>query len=94
MSRYHTLYSNGSSKFTTLQVGGTSVNTAITARRITVITSGQAPFMAFGTSTVAATTGSCVVPANSTFDLNVTTGTHVAFISPSGLTYITVLDSD
>lgn len=94
MSRYHTLYSNGTTKFTTLQVGATSVSTAITARRLTVITGAQSPFIAFGTSTVAATTASCVVPANSTFDLNVTTGTHIALISPGGLTYVTILDSD
>jgi hypothetical protein len=86
MSRYHTLYASNSAtpKFTTLQTGAASVNTAITARRIT----------AFGTGTVAATTASCVVPANSMMDFNVTTGTHVAFISPTGLGYVTLIDAD
>ena len=96
MSRYHTLYASNSAtpKFTTLQTGAASVNTAITARRITVVTNGTSQFMSFGTGTVAATTASCVVPANSMMDFNVTTGTHVAFISPTGLGYVTVIDAD
>lgn len=94
MSRYHTLYSGGTTKFTTLQVGATSTSTSISARRLTIVTGSQSPFIAFGTSTVAATTSSCVVPANSMMDFNVTTGTHVAFISPAGLSYVTVIDAD
>lgn len=96
MSRYHTLYASNSNtpKFTTLQTGAASVNTAVTARRITVVTNGTSQFMEFGTSTVTASTASCVVPANSMMDFNVTTGTHVAFISPTGLGYVTVIDAD
>lgn len=94
MSRYHTLYSNGTTKFTTLQVSASSVNTPISARRITILSSNQPPFIAFGTSTVTASTASFVVPAHSTLDINVTTGTHIALISPGGNTYVTILDAD
>lgn len=96
MSRYHTLYASNSNtpKFTTLQTGGTSVNTAVTARRITVVTNDTSQFMAFGTSTVTASTSSCVIPANTMMDFNVTTGTHIAFVSPSGTGYVTVIDAD
>ena len=46
MSRYHTLYKAGAAKFTTLQTNATYiVNTAITVRRISVLTIG-AHFMA------------------------------------------------
>lgn len=94
MSRYHTLYNAGANKFTTLQTGAASVNTAITGRRITVLTNGTGHFMAFGTGTVAATTSSCVIPANATLDFNFTTGTHVAFLAASGSAYVTVIDAD
>lgn len=94
MSRYHTLYNAGSAKFTTLLTGATSVNTPVSARRITVVTNGTSQFMAFGTSTVVATTASCVVPANTMMDFNMTTGTHVAFISPSAAGYVTIIDAD
>ncbi len=94
MSRYHTLYNAGAAKFATLQTGAASVNTAVNGRRITVLTNGTSHFMAFGTSTVAATTGSCVIPANATLDFNFTTGTHVAFLAASGSAYVTVIDAD
>ena len=94
MSRYHTLYTGDTTKFTTLQTGVASVNTTVTARRITVVTNGTSQFMAFGTSTITASTASCVIPANTMMDFNVTTGTHIAFISPTGLGYVTVIDAD
>ncbi len=95
MSRYHTLYTNdGTAKFTTLLVGGTSVSTPLQGRRLTVLTGNQSPFLAFGTSTAVASTSSCVIPANATVDFNVTVGTHVALISPGGATYVTVIDAD
>jgi hypothetical protein len=94
MSRYHTLYNAGAAKFATLQTGAASVNTAVNSRRITVITNGTSHFMAFGTSTVAATTASCVIPANAVIDFNFTTGTHVALLSASGAGYVTIIDSD
>lgn len=50
--------------------------------------------MAFGTSTIAATTSSCVIPANTVLDFNFTTGTHVAFIAASGAATVTVIDAD
>ena len=94
MSRYHTLYTSDTAKFTTLQTGGASVNTPITGRRITVMCNGTGHFMAFGTSTVVATTSSCVIPANSVLDFNFTTGTHVALLSASGSAYVTIIDAD
>lgn len=94
MSRYHTLYNAGAAKFTTLPTGAVSTSTAITGRRITVLTNGTSHFMAFGTSAVAATTSSCVIPANTTLDFNFTTGTHVAFLAASGSAYVTVIDAD
>ena len=50
--------------------------------------------MAFGTSTIAATTSSCVIHANTVLDFNFTTGTHVAFIAASGAATVTVIDAD
>jgi hypothetical protein len=94
MSRYHTLYNAGTVKFTTLQTNATtSVNTSTTSRRITVLTIG-AHFMAIGTSTVIATSSSCVIPNNSYLDFNMTTGTHVAFLSHAGTAHVTIIDAD
>jgi hypothetical protein len=94
MSRYHTLYNADAAKFTTLQTNATtSVKTSITGRRITVLTIG-AHFMAMGTSTVTATTSSCVIPNNSYLDFNMTTGTHVAFLSHAGAAHVTIIDAD
>jgi len=97
MSRYHNLYdSSGVAKFETLGTNAStsSNSSAKTARRITVVTGGVAHFVAFGTSTVAATTGSCVVPANSTMDFHFVSGQYVAALSQSGASYITIIDSD
>lgn len=96
MSRYHTLYSStGAAKWTTFSTGAASTNTSVTARRITIVTNSQPHFVAFGTSTVAASTASFIVPANTVLDFNVnTTTTHIAAISPAGASYITVLDAD
>lgn len=95
MSRYITPYaSNGQSKWTTLLTSGSSVSTETIARRITVMTGTVPHFMAFGTSTVAATTASLLVPANSCLDFNMTVGTYVAFLSASGSSYVSVIDSD
>ena len=94
MSRYQTLYNAGAAKFTTLQTNATtSINTSTTSRRITVLTIG-AHFMAMGTSTIAATTSSCVIPNASYLDFNMTTGTHVAFLSHSGVAHVTIIDAD
>jgi hypothetical protein len=94
MSRYHTLYNAGAPKFITMVTGAISTSTAIISRRITVLTNATAHFMAFGTSTIAATTSSCVIPANTVLDFNFTTGTHVAFIAASGAATVTVIDAD
>lgn len=95
MSRYLTPYTNtGTAKFTTLVTGGASASAAVTARRITVLVGATPHFMAFGTSTVAATTSSLVLPANSYLDFNVTTGTHVAVLCSSGASTVTILDAD
>lgn len=95
MSRYHTLYgSNGAAKWTTLSTGAASTNTSVTSRRITVVTANSQHFIAFGTSTVTASTASFIVPANTVLDFNMTTGTYVAAISPGGASYITILDAD
>lgn len=94
MSRYHTLYNAGAAKFTTLLTSASSTNTPVSARRITVIGNGTAHFMAFGTSTVVATTASCVIPAGAVLDFNFTTGTHVAMLAASGTGYVTIIDSD
>ena len=96
MSRYHTLYdSNGTVKFQTIQTSGSSVkSTAISGRRVTVIGNGTAHFMAFGTSTVAATTGSCVLPAGAVLDFNFVSGQYVALLAASGSGYVTIIDSD
>lgn len=94
MSRYHTLYNAGAAKFTTIPTGAASTSTAISGRRITVITNGTAHFMAFGTTPLTATTSSCVIPANAVLDFNFTTGTHVAFLAASGSAYVTVIDAD
>jgi hypothetical protein len=95
MSRYLTPYTNtGTAKFTTLVTGAASAVTTVTARRITVLTGGTYHFMAIGTGTVAATTGSMVLPANSCLDFNMTTGTHVAVLCSSGASSVTILDAD
>lgn len=96
MSRYHSLYNTSqSAKWTTISTGAVSTNTAVTARRISISTYNTPHFVAFGTSTVAASTASFIVPANSILDFHVNTlTTHVAAISPAGASYITVLDAD
>lgn len=96
MSRYHTLYdSNGNAKFQTIQTSGTSVkSTAITSRRITVIGNSVPHYMAFGTSTVTASTSSAVIPAGAVLDFNFVSGQYVALMSSSGVGYITIIDSD
>lgn len=95
MSRYITFYtSTGTSKFTTLATNVASVNTATLGRRLTLLTGSQPHFVAFGTSTVTASTSSAVIPANAVVDLNVTTGTHIAVVSPGGASYITIVDAD
>lgn len=96
MSRYHTLYdSNGNAKFQTIQTSGSSVrSTAITGRRVTVIGNGTAHFIAFGTSTVSATTSSAVLPAGAILDFNFVSGQYVALLSSSGVGYVTIIDSD
>lgn len=95
MSRYHQLYdSTGASKFTTLATSGTSARTQVNSRRITVIGNGTAHFIAFGTSTVVATTSSCVVPAGAVLDFHFTSGEYVAALAASGTGYITIIDSD
>ena len=95
MSRYLTLFANNTLTYKTLLVGvGTGARTAISARRITIMTDGVSQFMEFGTSTVVASTASCVIPANSVVDFNVTTGTHVAFVTASAQGYVTIIDAD
>lgn len=95
MSRYITFYtSTGTSKFTTLATNVASVSTATLGRRLTLLTGNQTHFVAFGTSTVTASTSSAVIPANSIIDLNITTGTHIAVLSPGGASYITIVDAD
>lgn len=95
MSRYITFYTSaGASKFTTLATNVTSVSTTTAGRRLTLLTGNQTHFIAFGTSTVVASTSSAVIPANSVLDLNVTNGTHIAVVSPGGASYITIVDAD
>lgn len=96
MSRYLTLYDvNSGSKFQTIQTSGSSVkSTAISGRRITVISNDTAHFMAFGTSTVVASTSSCVLPANSVLDFNFVSGQYIALIAASGSGYVTIIDAD
>ena len=95
MSRYLTPYTNtGTTKFTTVATSGVSANTAITARRITVMTGAVPHYMAFGTSTVVASSTSLLLPANNCLDFNMTTGTHVAFLSSSGASAVSVIDAD
>jgi len=96
MSRYHTLYDTaGAAKFQNLVTGAsTTRSSAITSRRITITTAAVPHFVAFGTSTVVATTASCVVPANTMMDFNFVTGQYVAALSSSGASYITIIDSD
>lgn len=95
MSRYITFYtSDGSPKFTTLATGAASTSTAITARRVTVLTGAQTHFLAFGTSTVVATTASAIVPANAVLDINCTTGTHIAVVTGGTASQITIVDAD
>lgn len=95
MSRYHTIYDTaGAVKFRTLGTNAVSTSTQVTARRITVTTGAVPHFVAFGTSTVVATTSSCVVPANAMMDFNFVTGQYVAALSSSGASYITIIDAD
>lgn len=95
MSRYHTLYtSTGTAKFQTLATNAVSTATQLAARRITLFTGATPQFVAFGTSTVAATTSSAVVPANSAIDYNFSTGQYVAVLSSTGTSFVTILDSD
>jgi hypothetical protein len=96
MSRYHQLYdSTGTAKFTTLQTSTSSNRSgAITSRRITIIGNGTAHFVAFGTSTVTASTSSCVLPASAVLDFNFTSGQYVAALAASGTGYISIIDSD
>lgn len=96
MSRYHTLYdSDGNVKFQTIQTSGSSVKSAaITGRRVTVIGNGTVHFMAFGTSTVSATTSSAVLPAGAVLDFNFVSGQYIALLAASGSGYVTIIDSD
>lgn len=95
MSRYHTLYdSNNVAKFKTLATSVTSVSTQTASRRITIIGNGVAHFVAFGTSTVVATTSSCVIPSGAVLDFNFVNNQYVAAIAASGTGYITIIDSD
>ena len=96
MSRYHTLYDTaGAAKYQTILTGAASVRSAaITSRRVTITTAAVPHFVAFGTSTVTASTSSCVVPANTMMDFNFVTGQYVAALSSSGASYITIIDSD
>lgn len=96
MSRYLQLYSTtGTAKFTTLATGAISTSTGpIAGRRITLMTGAVPHHIAFGTSTVTATTSSCVAPANSMMDFHFESGQYVAVVAASGSSVITVLDSD
>lgn len=95
MSRYLTLTdTTGTAKYKTLATSGVSTSTAITARRITITTGLVPHFVAFGTSTVVATTSGFVVPANSQLDFNFVSGTHIAVLSSSGSSYVSILDAD
>jgi hypothetical protein len=95
MSRYHTLYtSTGTAKFQTLATSAVSTSTQLDARRITLFTGPVQQFVAFGTSTVTATTSSAIVPANSAIDYNFSTGQYVAVLSSNGASVVTILDSD
>lgn len=95
MSRYHTLYSSSlAAKWTTISTGAVSTNTQVSARRITIATYSSPHFVAFGTSTVTASTASFIMPANTVLDFNITSATYVAAICPAGASYITVLDAD
>ena len=97
MSRYHTLYSStGTAKFQTLVTGAGQVRSAaIDARRITITTSNIPHYVAFGTSTVVATTSSAVIPANCVLDFNFVPGQYVSAIGyAAGAGTITIIDSD
>ena len=95
MSRYMTPYTSaGVPKFATLVTNTSSINTATTARRITVLVGAVPHFMTFGTSTIVATAAGVVLPAHSCLDFNMTTGTHIAFLSSSGASTVTVIDAD
>lgn len=86
--------SSGTPKWATLVTNTTSVNTATSARRITVLTGAVPHYMVFGTSTVVATAAGVVLPAHSCLDFNMTTGTHVALLSSSGASVVTIIDAD
>lgn len=96
MSRYLTLYSStGTAIFQTLATGAASVkSSALTSRRITILNGSTPHFVAFGTSTVTASTSSAVLPANCALDFNFTSGQFVAALAASGSSYITIIDAD
>lgn len=96
MSRYLTLYSStGTAIFQTLATSGTSArSTQLTSRRISLMNGNTPHFVAFGTSTVVATTASVVIPANCVLDFNFTSGQYVAALAASGSSYITIIDAD
>lgn len=96
MSRYLTLYSStGTAMFQTLATSGTSArSTQLTSRRITVLNGSTAHFIAFGTSTITASTSSAIVPPNAVLDFNFTSGQYVAALAASGSSYITIIDAD
>ena len=96
MSRYFTLYdTTGTARYQTLATSATSAkSTAINGRRITILTNEVAALVAFGTSTVVATTASCVIPANSALDFNFVSGQYVAAIATTGTGYLTIIDAD
>lgn len=96
MSRYLTLYSStGTSVFQTLATGAASVRSGqLSSRRITLLNGSTSHFVAFGTSTVVATTSSAVLPPNAVLDFNFTSGQYVAALAASGSSYITIIDAD
>ena len=96
MSRYLTLYSStGTSMFQTFATSGTSNrSTQLASRRITILNGGTPHFIAFGTSTITASTSSVVLPANCVLDFNFTNGQYVAALAASGSSYITIIDAD
>ena len=96
MSRYHQLYdTSGNAKFTTTTTGAVSTLIGpITGKRITIFTGSVPHFVEFGTSSVTATVGSAVAPANSMIDYHFDSGKYVAVISSTGTSAVTVLDSD
>lgn len=96
MSRYLTLYDvNGIARFQNLGTSGVSArSTQLTSRRITITTGAYHHHVAFGTSTVVATTASAVIPAFSVLDFNFVPGQYVAAISGSAASFVTIIDCD